>query len=493
MKVLLLDPNIAGRAVQPPHNLPQLKAYLQERTKHRAVLLDFTFRKTAWRTDLTRTIDREKPDLIGISCQSLNYAQAVEVAAFAKRRSGLPILFGGVHAILAAEEVIAGSRADMVCTGEGERTLANLLDAGLDPRGVRGIWYRTAAGEIIRNEPEPVIADLDELPFPDWSDYDLETYFRINNHHLPMMCSRGCPYECTYCSAAALKKALGWTKVRWRSVESVMEEIGVRLEKYAGRGFRHLQFDDDTFILRREFVLDFCRAFKERGYDRRLLWAANVRADLVTPELVSAMKDAGCYEVGLGVESVDDNVRRNVYKRNMSLEQIERAVSLIRGHGIQLHIPIIIGSPYDTVEIMERNLAFAKKLRAECMLFPALMPLPGTEIRKICEDEGLIEEPGFRRPHDMHTRPIIRTKYASRRDVARILKKARRYAMTTYALEGIRRKGLRFAWDLLAFLVYFKPKYLLEIDNAWKFTLNKYNLERAHRRRRPVVSRTEEA
>ena len=107
MKVLLLDPNIAGRAVQPPHNLPQLKAYLRERTKHRAALLDFTFRKTAWRAELARAMDREKPDLIGISCQSLNYAQAVEVAAFVRSRSGLPILFGGVHAILAPEEVIA--------------------------------------------------------------------------------------------------------------------------------------------------------------------------------------------------------------------------------------------------------------------------------------------------------------------------------------------------------------------------------------------------
>jgi len=481
MRLLLLDPNIEGRAGEPPLNLALLKAYVNQRTSHRARIVDFTFRKRDWRRHLLDSLARNPVDLVGISMMSFNYAQALEVAGFIKGHMSVPIIFGGVHAILMPGEVIRNSQADMVCVGEGEYVLADLLEAGLNPAGIKGLWYKTAGGKIVRNDRQPFIPNLDDLPFPDWDDFDLTSYFKVNIHHLPMMCSRGCPYECTYCSASALKKALGWTKVRRRSVDSVMTEIARLDDRYAAAGFRHIQFNDDTFILDKRFVLDFCRAYRERGFHRRILWAANVRADLVTEEVIAAMREAGCYELGLGVESVDDFIRNRVYKRNMTVDEIRRAAAAIKKNGIQLHIPIILGSPYDTVEIMERNLAFAKELDAECLIFPVLMPLPGTEIRDVCRREGLIEKERFEGAHVMHTRPVIRTKYASRRQVARMIRKIRLSMMAKYALEGLRRKGVVFLRDLLVFLVRDKPRFRLEIDNAWKFTIGKYNLEKYER------------
>jgi len=478
MKLLLLDPNIEGRAGEPPLNLAVLKAYVNRRTAHRARIIDFTFCQTSWRSHLSAALRKDLPDLVGISLLSFNYAQALEVAAFIKGRFRIPLIFGGVHAILRPEEVIQNPEADMVCTGEGEYVLENLLNAGLNPEGIRGLWYRNEMGQVVKNDKQPPLENLDDLPFPDWEDFDLAKYFKVNVNHLPILCSRGCPYDCTFCSAPALKKALGWTKVRFRSVDNIMQEIAQRIDRLADIGLRHFQFNDDTFILKEEFVLDFCRAYRERNFHKKILWAANVRANLVNERMIRAMRDAGCYELGIGVESVDDFVRNRVYKREMTVAQIRSAVALIKKFGIQLHIPIILGSPYDTVEIMERNLAFAKELGAECMLFPILMPLPGTEIRQVCEQEGLIEEARFKRAHVMHTRPVIRTKYASRKQVARMVRKVRLFLIRKYFWEGLRLKGIIFLWDLFVFLVYYKPRFRLEIDNAWKFTVDKYYLKK---------------
>ena len=167
----------------------------------------------------------------------------------------------------------------------------------------------------------------------------------------------------------------------------------------------------------------------------------------------------------------------------MSMEQIINALNIIKNHELQMHIQIIIGAPHDTVETMEENLRFAKEINAECMLFPILMPLPGTEIRKMCIKENLIEEDEFKGAHVMHTRPVIRTKYATREEVKKFVKKVRTFLIKKYFLDGIRRKHVIFLWDLLVFLIYYKFKYKLENDNAWKFTINKYNLDEFKRNR----------
>jgi len=262
-----------------------------------------------------------------------------------------------------------------------------------------------------------------------------------------------------------------------------MEEIELRIKQYSALGLETFKFNDDIFILRKDFVLEFCKRYKEKGYHKKILWTTTVRVNLVEEEIISAMRDAGCYETGMGIESVDDYVRNKVYKRNMSREQIDKALAILKKYNMQLHIPIIIGSPYDTLKIMERNLQFMKNLNPHCMLFPILMPLPKTEIREICEREGLIEEANFKTAHIMHTNPVIRTKYATREQIQKFVKKTRRFVIRKYFFDGLRMKGLVFLWDLLAFVFYFIPKYQLEIDNGWRFIINRYNLERIKKER----------
>lgn len=483
MKLILVEPNIEGRVSEPSLNLALLKSFINERTNHEAKIVDLTFHKDDWISYVRNEIKNFDCDLIGISCLSFNYHQALEVASVLKENFDIKIIFGGIHSILSPEQVIENEVVDIVCTGEGEHILKDLLDNNINCENIKGIWYKEN-GKVIKNPKRRLIENLDELPFPDWDDFELEKYFDVNVHGLPVMASRGCPYNCTFCAAHALRKATEGRWVRIRSVDSVIEEVTIMIEKYYDRGLKIFMFEDNTFTVSRDFVINFCKRYKELGFHKKVLWSVATRADRLTEEIVKEMKEAGCFEIGIGVESADDYIRNVVYKKGISMEQIMNAIKWIRKYELQLHIPIIIGSPYDTVEIMENNLKFAKEVSAEAMIFPVLMPLPKTEIREMCIKEGLIDEDlDFKTAHIMHTQTVARTKYASKDDVQRIVKKARRYLMTKAFFDGLRMKGPRFLFDIIVFFLYYKPKYKLETDNAWKFTVGKYNLERFRKER----------
>ena len=311
MKVLLIEPNIEGEILIPTMSLAVLKSFINEKTKHKARIVDLTFHRKNWRDYLSERIEAEKPDLIGISILSFNYSQALDIASFVKKNYNIKIMFGGVHTILMPEEVIKNEQVDIVCICEGEYTIKDLLDNRLDSKGIEGIWYKKD-GKIIKNKTRRLAENLDELPFPDWDDFELEKYFLINNRHLPIMAARGCPYNCTYCSNHALRKKLEGKYVRSRSVDNVMQEVGLRIKQYRSKGLRYLFFYDDTFILDRNYILEFCRKYKEKGYDKALKWNVNVRANLVTEEIIKAMKDAGCWNMFVGIESGNQDILDNV-------------------------------------------------------------------------------------------------------------------------------------------------------------------------------------
>ena len=476
MKILLIVPNIDGRVGSPNLNMAVLATFLNERSRHTADIADLTFHKGDWQAHLTGRIEAGGYDLIGFSVLTFDVLQSLTLSRFIKARWDIPIIFGGIHAILDPEDVIRYPEVDMVCTGEGEFLLKEILDNDLDCRGVEGVWFK-ADGAVVRNPPRLLLEDLDTLPFPDWSQYDLETYFLFNNNHLTLMASRGCPYACTYCSNHILKQTLKGKYVRYRSVDNVLDEVQAAIDRYTGRGFLYIYFIDDIFILNRKWTLAFCQKYIERGFHKRVRFTCSVRANLVTEPIIAALKAAGCYQVGMGIEAADDHIRNDVYKRNMSREQIDRAVDIIKRSGLLLSTQFIVGAPFETLEMMEESLALAKRIDADTIMFSILMPLPGTEIKELCVKEDLIEQEQLERSQVMYYCPVIKSRHATREEIHGFYVRARNYQIRKYLLMGFRLKGLRFVWDLLVFFFYLKPKYKLEIQNAFKFTVKRYVLE----------------
>lgn len=140
----------------------------------------------------------------------------------------VPIIYGGVHPTLLPEETIKHSLVDAICIGEGEKTIVeylNRLEKGESPN-VKGIWYKEN-GKIVRNSLRPFIQNLDSLPFPNWDYWNIEKYFKtfFIPNSLSILSSRGCPYNCSFCSNRAIASAIPGRYYRIRFAENVIEEI----------------------------------------------------------------------------------------------------------------------------------------------------------------------------------------------------------------------------------------------------------------------------
>jgi radical SAM superfamily enzyme YgiQ (UPF0313 family) len=456
----------------PSLSVATLKAFLKEKTQHDAIIIDLVFHRKDWKNYLTEKINEEKPDIIGLSVLSFNYPEALQIAQFIKYNFKIKIIFGGIHVILSPEETIENNVVDIICTGEGEFVLKELLDNNLNCKDVEGIWYKEN-GKVIKNKNRILIENLDSLSFPNFEDFDLDRYFILNHKHLPIMGSRGCPYSCTYCSNHALRKKLQGKYVRYRSVDNIMEEIELRINQYYQNGMRFLYLFDDTFILHKDFVLEFCKKFIEKGYNKKIRWTANVRANLVTDEIIKKMKDAGCYEARMGVESGNDYILNTVYKRNMTKKQLIEAFKIIKSHGMQLRLDFIIGAPYETLEMMQESFDLAKQSDADQVFFAKLYPFPGTVIKEICEKEHSINNIEFK---EKGMPPVNKTKFISQKQLNEFARKIRIWQMQMRFHEGFSMKNIFFLFDVLIFFLYYKPKYDLEHNQMYRWNIQRYKL-----------------
>lgn len=479
MKVLLIEPpSSTSISMLPPITLPILKGFMKNKTKHDAKILDLVFHKHDWQHLVLKEIQKEKPDLIGFSMLSFNYRLILSIADFIKQHSNAPIIAGGIHVILSPDQVILNHEIDIICTGEGEYVLKDLLDNSLDCSTVNGIWYKKN-GKIIKNIPRQLITNLDKFAFPDFDDFDMKKCLFIYHNHLPIMASRGCPYSCSYCNNHALRRMLQGTYVRFRSVENVIEEIDARIKQYYDIGFRYFYFFDDTFILHKDYVLAFCKQFKERGYHKLIRWSVNIRANLVTSELLRTMKDAGCYQVRMGVETGNQFIRNTIYNRGMTNQEIFKAVDIIKKNNLQLRLYFMVGAPQETIAMMQESLEMANSLHADETFFALLYPLPGTDILRICKNEHVLEEKHSKSPFEIV--PIQKTKFASPRQLQHFLTQVKRWQMKRYIKEGMQLRGFLFFIECIRFICLYKRRYHFERDQLFRWNVEHYKLTQAWR------------
>jgi radical SAM superfamily enzyme YgiQ (UPF0313 family) len=475
MKILLIVPNIESFDHMPCLSIAYLKGFLNSKKKHESIIVDLAFNRNNWKEHIVNKINFHKPDIIGFSVLSFNYPFALKIAKYIKKRFKIKIIFGGVHAILAPEDVIENKEVDIVCIGEGEQVLQELLDHELNCEKVKGLWYKKN-GQIVKNQKRKLIENLNNLAFPDFSDFDIKHYFKINHNHFPIMASRGCPFSCTYCSNHALRRRLDGNYVRFRNVDNVLKEIELRVKQYKDKGIRFLYFFDDTFILKKNFVIKFCNKFKENGFHKIIGWTANVRANLVTDDIIKIMKNAGCYETRMGVESGNDYILTEVYNRNMTTLQLLDAFRIIKKNGMQLRLDFIYGAPYETLSMMDESYELAKKSKADNVFFAKLYPFPGTEIKKICENEKTIN-------YDLNFKakgmpPVEKTKYVTNTQMNDFKNKINKWQTTNYFREGFQLKGFKFLSDIALFLIYTKFKYDLEFNQIFRWNVRNYKLEK---------------
>jgi len=332
-----------------------------------------------------KKINEFKPDVVGITFVTTPfYDEMNRVAKIVKNFNKNTLLIsGGPHVTCFPEDCL--DYIDIAVVGEGDFTLPDALNNLNDLEKVNGIVFKVK-NKIIKTKPRKYTEDLNTLPIPDWSIFDLKMYKcnKILAKKNPVgwiETSRGCVYGCIYCN----KNIFGRT-FRTKSPERVVDEI----ESMLNMGFKEIHIADDGFTTDMERSEKICDMIIERGL--KFYWATvtGIRADKVNETLLEKMKKAGCYRVYFGFESGNQKILDRI-RKGVTLKQYEDAVKLSKKAGLEVYGFFMIGLPDETEETMKDTIEFAKKLDLDAAKMSIMIPLPGTPIYSELNEKGLIK------------------------------------------------------------------------------------------------------
>lgn len=381
----------------PVASLNSAIAYLTgalSKTHHQVNLIDLAFQQNHIKYCL-EAIRLQTPDVVGFSCISTDYPRSLLIAKEIKKRyPKLLLIWGGIHAILYPDEVITNPYADAICIGEGERALIEFLNDLENERrlDVEGFWYKDGE-KIIRNKRRSLEEDLDKLEFCDWRPWDLHLYFRnyIFPYSLPVLSSRGCIFDCSFCSSPALREHLEGRYYRVRSVENVIAELIFLLQNFERIGLKGIIFRDDLFGLDFNWFSNFIIQFKKAGLNKKLYWVCETRADLITKDWAKMAGSAGCLMVGLGLECGDENYRFKVYNKKIANQTYKNAIKLLQKNDILTAVNVIIGAPGEKKSNLRKTFSFVKELKSDFTIVNKYLPIPGTKLMQRWEEGRLTE------------------------------------------------------------------------------------------------------
>jgi anaerobic magnesium-protoporphyrin IX monomethyl ester cyclase len=298
-------------------------------------------------------------------------------------------VFGGPHATF-SPEFVELEGVDAVCRGEGEEAIVELLDRlqkKQDHYDVRNFWFkRRDTGEIVKNENRPLVADIDQLGFPDRDViYEAGAIYRDSDRKV-FVSQRGCPMPCSFCFHHAMKKkvynARNSAYVRKRSVSHLIAEINHVREKY---NLKFVHFLDDIFNLRNDWLDEFCERYpKEVGLPFDVILMAN----MTTEEHIKKLKQAGCVYARIAFEAASDYVRNAVFKKNTTRQQLTDAAGWIKKYGIRLGSLNMLGGPGGTMDDEFATVKLNIECKVDHPLVSLMQPYPMFDIADMTREMG---------------------------------------------------------------------------------------------------------
>lgn len=338
-------------------------------------------------------------DLIGVGCMFSNswiYCRRT-IAAIAAAHPGVPIIVGGEHATADWERLLRRVPEVLCCVlGEGEETIVEVaarLGRGLPLDDVAGLAVRDADGGARATPPRQRITDVDAIPWPDWDSVPLAHYLDNQLTHdpytarsMPMLASRGCPYQCTFCSSPQMF-GTKWVARDPRCVVDEMQHYRDTL------GARYFEFQDLTMVVRRDWIIDFAKLLIDRKLDVQWCMPSGTRSEALDAEVLGWMKRSGCRSFAYAPESGSPEELKRIKKKvqlSRMLDSMRAAVKV----GMVTRSHLIFGMPGQTKRDVLRSLAFATRLAVagvHDLACYAFSPYPGSELYDQLVAEGRIE------------------------------------------------------------------------------------------------------
>jgi len=360
------------------------------------------------------------PELVVVNTGFPSIDSDMEIAKRIKETfpETLVLAFGVYFTMLEREAAQNYPFLDLCIVGEPETTFNELLGSLNEKEPalnrIQGLIYRDG-NDFQINPSRPLLEDLDSLPLLDRGLLKNERY-RLPHNNKPFTLintARGCPYPCTYC----IVNTYYGRKVRRRSLHRILQEIRICREKF---GIQEFLFWEEVFSLDKTFVHEFCQALIDNRWDIR--WAATTRVTALDGETLALMRRAGCYLVGLGIESGCQSILDRARKKQ-TLEDIRRAVVLARHAKIQTMGHFIFGLPGETKETAEQTIRFMLDLDLDYMQCYCAVPYPKTELGELAKTRGWICSEKWS-DYDFGGNSILHTDTLSREDVNYFRRKA---------------------------------------------------------------------
>jgi anaerobic magnesium-protoporphyrin IX monomethyl ester cyclase len=334
------------------------------------------------------------PDLIACTSTSHEFNDLLKILNV-KLEFNIPVIVGGPHATVAPDSVISNEYVDIICRGEGEGALVELVDKmknGSDITDIKNLWVKKN-GKVYKNDVRPYVQNLDELPIPDWGLFDSRHHIRPFEGKLKKYCffesSRGCAYKCTYCINKIhhdIYHGKGKT-VRFKSIKRIIDELKSFRKLHE---FNHVQFVDDNFLsISNKDMKDFAERYSQEIGVPFFIMAYPHN---VTEAKADLLLKAGCIMVAIGVESGNDRIRNEICKRSITKESMVLASERLRKRGIMVSTYNIIGFPSETRENIFETIKLNRMMQPDRFSVRFLYPYPGTELREECIEKGYMDE-----------------------------------------------------------------------------------------------------
>lgn len=377
MKILLINPPFKGIYFKLGFLFPPLAlAYLGAVT--RQIGVETTIIDLVVQPKSLDILQKKKFDLVGISGDTSRHFQALSIAREVKK-CGFKTVLGGPHVAYTDKEILKNEPSvDFIIRREGEQTLSELLTKLNLPEeynSIKGLSYRDEQGTVFRNPNRDFIRNLDTIPLPARDLLDMNKYRTLELRRrkiTPIVTSRGCPFNCPFCSASE------FSGQRWRthSIDRVIQEIEIVKNEYK---YDAVAFLDDTFTINIQRVNRIANQIIDRKID--INWWCFARPDIIIKHqaMVEKMAQSGCRYVFMGMESGDDHILNRI-KKGIDTNISTKAVLLLKKYGIETMASYMIGDKEDTIESINRTIDYACALPTGAAQFSITTPFPGTAL-----------------------------------------------------------------------------------------------------------------
>ena len=384
MKILFIYPN-AGSQLGFNYGISHLSAVLKG-AGHEVSLLQLCEEISALpsREDFIARIKKERPDLVGFSVVTNQWAYTKQLAAWAREATDAALICGGIHAMAATQEILESGLFDYLIRGEAEEALLELvkkLQHHEDITDVQNLGFIRDAKLYIN--PVRSLPDLRKLPFKDYALFDFQKIIDAKNGWVGLMASRGCPFSCTYCfnhhMVKTYRRDLNCSfnelqYIRHFDVHQIIDEI-----KYLFRHYRNITmfiFDDDLFTYYKDYVKSFCEAYKSVS---NLPFVVNAHVGFFEAERAKYLSEANCKIVKFGVESGSPRIRSRIMNRHMSNEKIIQAIQNAKQAGLHTSIFLMIGLPDETLDDIMATVKLMARALPGRFRWSYFFPFPGTK------------------------------------------------------------------------------------------------------------------